>query len=141
LTNGTPKVVSSGQITGLSQAVTTAIVGLSYTAQYKSSKLAYASQKGTALLQKKRIQKIGLLCLNTHYQAIQAGDDFTNMSYMPIVENGAAVAANTVNATYDEAMFPVNTTFDTDSRLCIQVVAPKPATISAAVIGMETRDS
>ena len=92
-------------------------------------------------MQKKRIQKIGLLCLNTHYQAVQIGDDFTNMAYMPLVENGAAVAANTVNAVYDEVMSVPNTTFDTDSRLCLQCVAPKPATISAAVIGMETRDS
>lgn len=132
--------VSSGSIT-VSQAVTSAIVGLSYDATYKSSKLAYASQKGTALLQKKIIKKLGLLCLNTHYQAIQYGDNFTDLNRLPLIENGAAVAADTVNAVYDEPMFPLDGAWDTDSRLCLKCTAPRPATVSAAVIGMETRDS
>ena len=46
--------VSSGSIT-LSEAVTSCIVGLSYTAQYKSMKLAYASQ--SPLNQVKRINQ------------------------------------------------------------------------------------
>jgi hypothetical protein len=132
--------VASGSIT-VSEAVTSAIVGLSYDATYKSSKLAYAAQKGTALLQKKIIKKLGLLCLNTHYQAILFGDDLTNATRMPLIEDGAAVAAHTVNAVYDEPMFPLDGTWDTDSRLHLKCTAPRPATICAAVIGMETRDS
>jgi hypothetical protein len=132
--------VSSGSIT-VSEAVATAIVGLPYEATYKSSKLAYAAQKGTALLQKKIIKKLGLLCLNTHYQAVQYGDNFADMTPMPLVEDGVTVAANTINTVYDEPMFPLDGSWDTDSRLCLKCTAPRPATICAAVIGMETRDS
>jgi hypothetical protein len=41
----------------------------------------------------------------------------------------------------DEPMFALDGSWATDSRLCLKGTAPRPATICAAVIGMETRDS
>lgn len=131
--------VASAAIT-VSEAVTTAIVGLTYTAQWKSTKLAYAAGLGTALLQKKNISHLGLILKNTHYQGVQYGTDFTTMYNLPVVENGTDVTADTVHATYDEEAFTFPGKWDTDNRLCLQSVAPKPATILAAVLSVEGHD-
>src|SRR3546814_1254928 len=48
------ETVSGGSIT-LSQTVTNAVVGLYYRSRFKSSKLAYGSELGTALTQDKRV--------------------------------------------------------------------------------------
>jgi hypothetical protein len=131
--------VSSGAIT-VSEAVTTAIVGLTYTAQWKSVKLAYGARQGTALLQKKKIAHIGAILKNTHYQGLEYGPDFTNMDNLPLVKDGATVADDTVHSTYDEETFEFQGEWNTDSRLCLQATAPKPCNILAAVIGMETNE-
>lgn len=67
--------VTSGQITGLSAAVTNAVVGLSYEALYKSSKLAYADDSGTALTKKKRIGQLGIIARWLHARGLQYGPD------------------------------------------------------------------
>jgi hypothetical protein len=131
--------VSSGSIT-VSEAVTNACVGLTYTAQYKSSKLAYAAGMGTALVQKKKITRLGLILKDTHYQAVQYGRDFSNLNNMPLMKDGTTIAADTVHSTFDEESFFFDGVWDTDSRLCLQVAAPKPATILAAIISIETHD-
>ncbi len=132
--------VSGGQITGLTSSVTNACVGLSYTARFKSTKLAYAAQGGTALLQKKQITQIGLILHNTHAQSITFGQDFSVMDPMPGVEDGWDVDPDTIWASYDNQMFPLPGVWDTDARLCLQSVAPKPCTILAAVIPIQTNE-
>jgi hypothetical protein len=127
--------VSSGSIT-LSEAVTSAIIGLSYTGQWKSMKLSY-TQNYTSLLQKKKINHLGVMLRNTHYQGLEFGPDFTTMDNLPLVENGAATASDTVHSTYDEDMFEFPGQWDTDARLCLRATAPKPCNILAAVVGIE----
>ncbi|MHB0965500.1 MAG: phage tail protein [Bellilinea sp.] len=125
------KVVSSGQITGLSEAVTTAVVGLGYTAQWKSAKL------GQALSVHKHVDHIGLVLANTHYQGLEFGPDFTNMDYLPLVDNGTAVAADSIYSTYDREPIEFPGTWDTDARVCLQATAPRPCTVLATVIDGE----
>jgi hypothetical protein len=48
-----------------------AVVGLPYTGEFQSAKLAYAAALGTALNQKKRIDHIGLVLTDTHYQGLE----------------------------------------------------------------------
>lgn len=132
--------VTSGEITGISEAVTSAVVGLLYTATWKSTKLAYAAGLGTALLQKKRLNHLGVILMNTHYQGLEYGPDFTNMDDLPGTEAGAAVSADAVHSTYDEESFEFPGEWDTDARLCLRATAPKPCNILAAVIGIETSD-
>lgn len=134
------KTVSGGQITGLSEGVTSAIVGLAYTAQWKSAKLAYAANMGTALTQRKNIAHLGVILRNTHYQGLQYGPDFTNLDNLPLVSQGATIAADTVHSTLDEEAFEFERTWDSDSRLCLQAAAPRPCQILAAVISVETKD-
>ncbi len=132
--------VSGGQITGISEAVTSAIVGLGYTAQWKSAKLAYAAGLGTALTQRKSLEHLGVILKNTHYQGLQYGPDFTNLSDLPAMSQGKAIPSDTVHSTFDEEPFEFEGTWDSDSRLCLQATAPRPCTILAAVIPVETHD-
>ena len=132
--------VSGAQITGLSSAVTDAVVGIPYTAQWKSAKLAYASGLGTALTQRKKLEHLGVVLRNTHYQALKYGPDFDNLSAMPLMSQGKAIAADTVHTSFDEEPFEFEGDWNSDSRLCLQVTAPRPCTLLAAVVPVETHD-
>lgn len=131
--------VTGGQIT-IGTAVTSYVVGLPYKARYKSSKLAYAAQGGTALLQSKRIETLGVIMRNTHNRGLRYGRDFDNLYEMPLVEGGADVSANQIWTEYDERPFEFEQEFDTDSRLCLEAMAPMPCTLLACVMKIATND-
>jgi len=132
--------VTSGQITSVTEDGSNFCFGLGYTAQWKSMKLAYAASLGEALTQKKKLSYLGVILYNTHYQGLEYGPDFTNMDNLPLVKDGAIVAADTIHSSYDEEGFEFDGEWDSDSRLCLQATAPKPCTILAAVIPVETHD-
>jgi hypothetical protein len=132
--------VSGGQIMGLSEAVTNAIVGLGYSATFKSAKLAYGAQLGTALNQTKKVNKLGLILANTHAQGLEYGQSFTTMDNMPLVEDGAEVDSNTVWSDFDGMMFTVPGEWKTDSRLCLRATAPRPCMVLAAVVDVDTNE-
>lgn len=134
------KVVASGQITGLSESVTSAIVGLGYDAQFKSTKLAYAAQMGTALNQRKRINQLGVILKNTHYQGLRYGKDFDVMDDLPLTSGWSAISDDTVHETFDEDTFEFPGDWSTDARLCLEASAPRPCTVLACVVGMATHD-
>lgn len=131
--------VASGSIT-LSQAVEQAVVGLTYTAQWKSTKLAYAAGLGTALLQQKKVTGLGALLMNTHYQGLEYGPDFDNLDSLPLVADGAVTDADTVWEEFDSDSFEFDGEYDTDSRICLQATAPKPCTVVALVATIQTND-
>jgi hypothetical protein len=135
----TTYTVTGGQIT-LGTAVTSAVIGLPYTAQWKSTKLAYASGAGTALVQKKKVQHLGLIMRYVHRMGVQYGPDFDTLSDIPGKENEAAVSSTTVHTNYDEEAFEFEGEWNSDSRLCLQAQAPRPVTILAGVISVETHD-
>jgi hypothetical protein len=130
-------VVSSGAV---AQAYTTGyVVGLPYTATYKSTKLAYGVPDGrTALTMKKKIVKLGIIAQNMHAQGLQYGPDFTNMQYLPLVDRGAVVDEDYIYSTYDSEPFEFPGDWDTDHRLCLKAAAPRPVTLLAAVINLDT---
>lgn len=131
--------VASGQIT-LSEAVTNAVVGLTYQARFKSAKLAYAAQLGTALTQKKRIDHLGVILHETYASGLQYGPSFDELDDMPLMEEGAAVSSSAFWSHYDQPMFEFGGRWDTDARLCLVANAPKPCTLLGAVVGMSTKD-
>jgi hypothetical protein len=112
-------------------------VGLAYTARYRSGKLAFENQGGTALLQRKRIAELGLLLENTHRDAVRFGEDFDRMRHMNLVRAGAIQNAGTIYSTYDDKSFSFPGSWNTDSRLCLEIQAPYPATLLGLVIGLE----
>lgn len=130
--------VASGQIT-LTEAVTSAIIGLPYTAQWKSVKLAY-SQGPTMLLRKKKINHLGVVLKNTHYQGLTFGPSFTVLDDLPQTEDNSITAADTIHSTYDEEMIEFPGEWDTDARLCLQAESPRPCNILAAIVGIESYD-
>lgn len=130
--------VASGQITGLSAAVTNACIGLGYTAPYKSAKQAFAAALGTPLNQPKRIDHLGLILMDTHAKGITYGPDFDHMDEMPDVEDHFDVDEGTVHSSYDKDMIEFDGDWDTDSRICLQGQAPRPATILCMTVSMTT---
>ena len=132
--------VTGGQITGLSASVTNACVGLSYTGQYKSTKLAYAADRdtGTALTQTKKVSGLGFIIADTHAQGIKYGPSFGQLDDMPLIEEGAEVDQNTVWGDYDKEPVSFDGEYDADSRVCLQATAPRPAGVLALVVRMET---
>jgi hypothetical protein len=117
------------------------VIGLTYTAQFKSTKLAYAAALGTALTQRKSVTELGLILANTHATGLKYGPDFDNLDDLPAQENEDDVDEDYIWESYDEDMIEFNGEYDTDSRVCLQAVAPKPCTVLAAIIGLDTNDS
>jgi len=134
--------VASGAIT-LSAAVTATdvLVGLSYTGRYKSTKLAYAAQAGTALAQKKKLNRLALVLGPTHNDGLYFGRDFINMDPLPRTLNGRPVAPNEIIDDYELSATAFPGAWDTDSRLCLKATAPKPCEVQAAVISVETSEA
>lgn len=134
---GTHTVGALGLLT-LPAAKSNIVAGYAYSADFESFKLAYAAQGGTALTQPKRVDHLGLILKDTHYQGLQYGTDFDHLDNLPLIENGTTAAG--IHATYDADSVEVNGTIDTDARLCLRATAPRPCTILAAVISVTTHD-
>ncbi len=128
--------VSSGTI---AQSYTTgAVVGLPYSARYKSVKLAYGAMGGeTALTQKKKVTQLGVIARNMHYQGLRHGPDFDTLDDLPLVESYAETDADTIWTDYDAEPFTFAGNWASDSRLCLQACAPRPVTLLAAIVMME----
>lgn len=128
-----PLVATAGTIT-LTTAAANVVYGLPYTGQFKSVKLA---QSGIALSSRKRVNKIGVLLVNTHAQGLKYGPDFSTLDDLPAVEAGAAVTATGIWSDYNYDHIAFNGTYTVDSRLCLQAASPRPCTVLACVIELE----
>lgn len=131
--------VASGQITGVT-STTSAIVGLPYQARFKSTKLAYAAQLGTAVNMPKKINQVGLILINTHHKGLKHGQSFDVMDDLPSTYLEATVAAGTVYSSFDEMTIESPGEWTTDARLCLEANAPRPCTLVGAVINLRTVD-
>ena len=69
---GTAVIDSSGGLT-LPAPFSNVVAGLSYTAQFLTTKLAYAARSGTAVNQIKRVDHVGFVLQNTHYLGLRYG--------------------------------------------------------------------
>lgn len=129
--------VSSGSVT-LSEAVTFAVVGLGYTAQWLSTKLAYAAGGGTGLLQRKAVPAIGVILRDTHKAGLKYGPSFSLLDDLPAVEDGAVTDDDVVWDAFDKDMFAFPGQWDTDSRVALQAQAPRACTLLALVAEVVT---
>lgn len=135
------KTVVGGQITTLPEAVTTAYVGLPYTAQWKSTKLAYASTGEEIMLtHHKIIKQLGFVLADAYAQSLRYGPDFDTLDDMPLIENSEEVGQSTLHTAYDEELIEFPGEWSPDSRLCIEAQSPRPVTVLAAVIAYETSE-
>jgi hypothetical protein len=130
--------VTGGQVQ-LDAAYTDRMAGLYYMACWKSAKLAYIAPPGkSALSAPKRINQLGLVLADTHPDGVYFGQDFIDMDPLPLMENGVEVDPDAVWANLEARMISFPGTWHTDARLCLTAEAPKPATIMAAVIDMDS---
>jgi hypothetical protein len=135
-------IVSDGSIT-LTEAVTLAYVGLTYTARFKSAKLATAvatQQNPTPLTQRKRIDHLGLVLADTHASGLKYGVDFDNLDDLPLVDGEEVIDPDTIHADFDTDSMELNGEWSTDTRLCLQATSPKPCTVLAAIVGISSHD-
>jgi hypothetical protein len=120
----------------LSEAIHHFVGGLPYTANFKSTKLAYAAQRGTALAQLKRGDKIGFVMNQVHNNGLYFGTDTGDLDPLPRVidaDTGEAVDANKIFTSFDQVAMPFPGLWDTDSRMYLRGKAPRPIIVMAAV--------
>lgn len=134
------RVVNGSGVVSLGGTYAMVTAGLIYDGTYKSTKLAYAAQVGSALTQPKRVAQLGAILSTTHYQAFQYGPDFDNLDPLPLIYNEEAVAAHTIYAHHDQDMFEFDGEWDTDSRVCIKMVGPLPCTMLGLVVAIDTEE-
>lgn len=144
---GTFYTVDGGSITATEATTGTVCIGLPYEGLYKSAKLAFAGQAGTALLQKKAVTQLGLALLDTHPDAIRVGPSFDEDDMDELPRTGSdGLDGEPVDVTdnfqrsQEEEPFPFPGQWDTDSRVHIKIRPGYSACLSAMLIGVETRE-
>lgn len=134
--------VRSGYITvtnaGVAYEATNGIVGLGYTAQYKSAKFVELyGRQDLGLSARSQISSLGLILADTHHRGLKFGPAFDYMDPLPEIENGAPVAEDTVHVDYAEESIDFPGDISNDTRLCLQAQAPRPAAVLAAIAEIE----
>jgi hypothetical protein len=131
--------VSGGQIT-LPSSATEGVVGLPYYGYYKSVKLAYGAQMGTALLQRKALSTLGVLLRNSCTCGVKIGQDFTNMTMLSRTYKGKPITPGISIDDYDFDATHLRSDWDTDRRFCLRLESPFPTTVLGFVVGLKTND-
>lgn len=150
LTAGTPYMdgddpktftVTGGAIT-LPAAITgDVVVGIPYTGRWKSTKLAYAAETGTAMSQKKQSLQVAPILYSTHNRAVKFGPSFDKLQVLPRVIKGKDVGASAMLADYDYDAFAIKGDWNNDSRMCMEFRSPLPGTCLGIGILMEAHEN
>lgn len=125
--------VSGGSIT-LPASYTDRCAGLTYQARFKSTKLGFSMGNRSALTLRKRIDRLGLIMVDTHPQGLEYGPSFDRLDPLPQMDRYAEVDQTAVWDEYDSEAFQFPGEWDSDVRLCLVANAPRPATVLAAII-------
>ena len=128
--------VASGQIT-LSAETTNITVGLPYTAQFRSAKLALQTQVEVLFGKEKRITEVAMVLADTHAKGIRFGPDFTNLDDRPQRDAWVDVDPDNIDTAYDSEMIQFPSTWATDLCICLQAQAPRPCTVLAIQLTIE----
>jgi hypothetical protein len=133
-------VDGSGNIT-VPSAVTNWVAGLPYQARYKSSRLAYGAN-GTAILQKKAVDSIGLVLTDFTRSGVRVGKDdpYRGLDLLPQQVDGATPSAIVLSDVHDEEAFPFAGEWNTDSRAVIELESPYTATFLGLVLSVTTNE-
>lgn len=135
-----PFVVSGGVIT-LPAAVTDWVAGIGYAWRYKSSRLAYAAQAGTAMLMPKKVDHIGLIMTDFHRDGLHYGPSFDTTYPLPTLDiykqTKPTIVLSDIN---DEDMVDFGGDWSTDSRVCMMGQSPYPVSLIGLVITISTND-
>ena len=124
---------ASGNAT-LPTAVTNYVVGLGYTAQFKSVKLGQGAGV-SPLNQQKRLRNIGLIMADMHPRGVRFGSDFTHLDDMPLIEDGTEIGTAT-QSEYDQNLIEFPGLWTTNMRVCLQAQAPRPCTLLSVTLDL-----
>jgi hypothetical protein len=130
---------ASGVIS-LGATYTNVFVGLPYRGRYKSAKLAYGAEGGTALMAQKIVSQVGLLLMNVHRDAIKVGPSLSDLTPL-IIKSDTGITltdALAVKSTHDQILQPAKGSWSPDARICFQVNAGHPATIGGIAMTVKT---
>jgi len=72
-----------------------------------------------------------------HRKGVKFGPDFTNLDDLPSVEAGELVGDNDIRESLDENFMSFPGTWEVDARLCLESIAPRPATVLALVCSVD----
>ena len=133
-------VSSLGRITLPANYTGDVVVGIPYEGRFKSTKLAYAAQTGTAVTQRKLVSRISPLLYKTHNRAVLFGKDFTSMDPLPRIYRGVDQTLNAFLEDYDSDGFTLPGSWSTDARLCMKFRSPLPATVLGVVLEVESHE-
>ncbi len=137
----TTYVVDTGGDVTLSAAVHHAVAGLPYQADWKSTKLAYAAEAGSALAQMKRTDKIGFVLWQAHNNGLFYGADTGRLDPLPRkIDAGAVVDPDKIFATFDRVAMSFPGLWSEDSRIHLRAKAPRPMTVLAAIPTVQTNE-
>lgn len=135
-----PYTVASGQIT-LDYAAAYAVVGLKYSGQYKSPRLDWGAEAGSALTRHKQVQAIGLMLRDTPGGQMRWGRDFTEANMQPLKDRHLVDAYDSPlkGWTFDDVL-DFEGKQARDARICIEMHGCGPVAISGLVPVIKTNE-
>jgi hypothetical protein len=133
-------VDGAGNVTIPGEPVSAAVIGLPYTGNLKTAKLAYGSERGTALTMPKKVARVGLVMANVPWQGLKIGRFLDKLTSLPATYRGRPLAGDEVLIDYDDVPSHFNGGWNPDSRVCLQVSSPYSATIMGLVVDMDVNE-
>lgn len=133
-------VVEDGQVVLATPVASgrTVIIGEPYNGEWRSTKLAYGAQGGTALFQRKKVSQLGIYLLNTAIDKVLVGKDFTTLRKIAETYKGKPLTSGQVVPAYDADLMSISSDWETDSRVCIRARSPYPFTAATLVLDVNT---
>lgn len=118
-----------------------AIIGLNYSGRWKSSKLAYGAQYGTALTMHKEVSRLGVVVHETPVGAIKYGRSWAEATdaLSEEFEEGMTMDAP-VTLWSKEYNQPFSGASEIDSRVYLVMDTPAPAMVLALVPGVDVQE-
>lgn len=134
--------VSGGGTITLPSPKTNIVVGLPYTTRYKSARLAYGAAGGTAMLQMKKVDSLGMVLTDFVRAGVKYGSEFDNSERplfpMPAMKDLTTAPPIVLSDVSEEESFVFPGEYTTDGRVCLEVSSPYTATFISLVIGITT---
>lgn len=135
-------VVSDLGTVTLATAVTNWVAGLPYRCRYKSARLAYGAEGGTAMLVQKKVNGVGLVMTDFVRSGIRYGQGFDDaarpLDPLPALKDYVTAPAIVNSDVAEEEPFVFPGEWNTDSRVCMEWQSPYTATMLAMTISVTT---
>lgn len=137
-------VSASGTISvtheGAAYLATNGVVGLPYSAPWKSAKLVELMESiGGSLNDSAQLKALALVLADVHAKGLKYGHNLTeaDMRDLPVIVEGQSVDGDAVRTDYASEKLAFPGRWSSDSRLCLLAKAPRPVTVMAAIAELE----